>query len=117
MPIAAGTPLPGTAKLQATLDATAYFAGPMDSSGRFSAVLAHTGKRQAQIDSPIQLAAYSTLDLRLTLSWSTWEVSAFLNNATNTQGISGAVDYTSILYTEFYPVRPRTAGVAVRYDF
>ena len=39
------------------------------------------------------------------------------NNATNTQGISGAVDYTSILYTEFYPVRPRTAGVAVRYDF
>jgi iron complex outermembrane receptor protein len=115
--IAAGTPLPGTAKLQGTLDATGYFAGPLDSSGRISAVLAHTGKRQAQIDSPMTLAAYSTLDLRLTFSWSRLEVSAFLNNATNARGISGGVDYTSALYTEFYPIRPRTAGVAVRYDF
>ncbi len=117
VPIADGTPLPGTAKLQGTLDATGYFAGPLDSSGRVSAVLAHTGKRQAQIDSPMTLAAYSTLDLRLTFSWSRLEVSAFLNNATNARGISGGVDYTSALYTEFYPIRPRTAGVAVRYDF
>ena len=116
-PIAAGTPLPGTAKLQGTLEATGQFAGPLDSSGRISAVLAHTGKRRAQIDSPMTLAAYSTLDLRLSFSWAQLEVSAFLNNATNARGISGGVDYTSALYTEFYPIRPRTAGVAVRYDF
>ncbi|MFM7849826.1 MAG: TonB-dependent receptor [Rubrivivax sp.] len=117
VPIAAGTPLPGTAKLQGTLDATGYFAGPLGSGGRLSAVVAHTGKRQAQIDSPITLAAYSTLDLRLTFSWSRLEVSTFLNNASNTRGISGAVDFTSAYFTEFYPVRPRTTGVAVRYDF
>jgi iron complex outermembrane receptor protein len=117
VPIADGTPLPGTAKLQGTLDATGYFEGPLGSSGRISAVLAHTSKRRAQIDSPMNLAAYSTLDLRLTFSWSQLDVSAFLNNAANTRGISGGVDYTSALYTEFYPIRPRTAGVSVRYDF
>ena len=117
LPIASGTPLPGTAKLQGTLDAAAYFAGPLDSSGRLSAVLAHTGERRAQIDSPMTLAAYSTLDLRLTFSWSRLEVSAFINNVADTRGVSGGVDYTSALYTEFYPIRPRTAGVAVRYDF
>lgn len=117
VPIADGTSLPGTAKLQGTLDATTYFAGPLDSSGRLTAVLAHTGKRKAQIDSPITLGAYSTLDLRLAFAWSNLEVTAFLNNAANTRGISGAVDFTSTFYTEFYPIRPRTAGVAVRYDF
>jgi outer membrane receptor protein involved in Fe transport len=115
-PIASGTPLPGTAKLQGTLDATSYFAGPMDSAGRFSAVWAHTGQRRAQIDSPMTLPAYSTLDLRLTLGWSQFEASVFLNNAANAHGISGGLD-TFTAYTEFYPVRPRTAGVALRYDF
>jgi iron complex outermembrane recepter protein len=114
--IADGTSLPGTAKLQGTLDATMNFAGPFDSSGRFSTVLAHTGKRRAQIDSAMSLPAYSTVDLRLTFSWSQVEVSAFMNNATNERGLSGGVDYFTT-YAEFYPIRPRTAGVSVRYDF
>lgn len=117
VPVADGTPLPGTAKLQGTIDGTVHFAGPLDSSGRLAAVLAHTGKRRAQVDSPMTLAGYSTLDLRLTFSWSQLEVSAFLNNASDARGISGGVDFTSALFTEFYPIRPRTAGVAVRYDF
>jgi iron complex outermembrane recepter protein len=115
-PISSGTPLPGTAKLQGSLDATTFFAGPLDSSARLSALLAHTGKRRAQIDSAMSLAAYSTLDLRLAFAWSKLEVSAFLNNASNERGISGGFDGITT-YTEFYPVRPRTAGVAVRYDF
>lgn len=114
--IADGTSLPGTAKLQGTLDATMNFAGPFDSSGRLSAVLAHTGKRKAQIDSAMSLPAYSTVDLRLTFSWSQVEVSAYLNNAANERGLSGGVDYFTT-YAEFYPIRPRTAGVSVRYDF
>lgn len=114
--IADGTSLPGTAKLQGTLDATTNFAGPFNSSGRFSAVLAHTGKRRAQIDSAMSLPAYSTVDLRLTFSWSQVEVSAFVNNAANERGISGGVDYFTT-YAEFYPIRPRTAGISVRYDF
>lgn len=114
--IADGTSMPGTAKLQGTLDATTSFAGPFDSGGRFSAVLAHTGKRRAQIDSAMSLPAYSTLDLRLTFSWSRVEVAAFVNNASNERGISGGVDYFTT-YSEFYPIRPRTSGVSVRYDF
>ena len=117
VPVADGTPLPGTAKLQGTIDGAVHFAGPLDSSGRLSAVLAHTGKRRAQVDSPMTLAAYSTLDLRLTFTWAQLEVSAFVNNASDARGISGGVDFTSALFTEFYPIRPRTAGVGVRYDF
>ena len=115
-PIADDSPLPGTAKLQGTLEATTRFAGPMDSSGRLSALLAHTGKRWAQIDSPMTLPAYSTLDLRLAFSWAQLEWSAFVNNATDERGISGGFDgFTT--FAEFYPVRPQTVGVAVRYDF
>ncbi len=114
--IPSGTPLPGTAEIQATVDATYSFAGPFDSSGRLSAVLAHTGKRRAQIDSAMTLPAYTTADLRLTLGWSQIELSAFVTNATNEHGISGGVDYFTT-YTEFYPIRPRTVGVSVRYDF
>lgn len=115
--IADGTSLPGTANVQATVDATTYFGGPWDSFGRFSAVLAYTGERRAQIDSPMTLAAYTTLDLRLTFAWSQLEVSAFVSNATNTRGISSGIDWTSAYYTEFYPIRPRMGGIAVRYDF
>ena len=114
--IPSGTSLPGTAKVQASVDGTYYFAGPADSSGRLSAVLAHTGKRLAQIDSAMTLPAYTTADVRLAFSWSQIEVSAFVNNLTNERGISGGVDYFTT-YTEFYPIRPRTMGVSVRYDF
>jgi len=115
-PIADGTPLPGTARVQGSVEAVATFAGPLDSGGRFSAILAHTGERRAQIDSPMLLPAFSTLDLRLSFAWSHIEVSAFMANATNERGMSSGVDYFTT-FTEFYPVRPRTAGVAVRYDF
>ncbi len=114
--VASGTRLPGTAKLQGTVDATLNFAGPMSSSGRFSTVLAYTGARNAQIDSDVTLSAYSTVDLRLAFAWTNVEVSAFVNNAANKLGTSGAVDYFTT-YTEFYPVRPRTFGVSMRYDF
>lgn len=115
-PVASGTRLPGTAKVQTTLDATLNFDGPLGSSGRFSTVLAYTGERKAQIDSTLMLPAYTTLDLRLAFYWSKYEVSLFVNNATNERGISGAADYFST-YTEFYPIRPTSAGVSVRYDF
>jgi outer membrane receptor protein involved in Fe transport len=117
-PIADGTPLPGTAKVQGTLEGTFNFAGPADSSGRFSTVIAHTGKRRAQIDSPMTLPAYTTVDLRLAFAWSQVELTAFVGNATNELGISGGVDFANPrTYTEFYPIRPRTMGVSVRYDF
>lgn len=115
-PIPSGTRLPGTAELQGTLDATLNFDGPLESSGRFSTVYSYTGERKAQIDSGIVLPGYSTLDMRLAFSWSQFEVAAFVNNVADSRGVSAAVDYFST-YSEFYPVRPRTAGVSVRYDF
>jgi outer membrane receptor protein involved in Fe transport len=116
VPIEDGTPLPGTARVQGSIEATANFAGPLDSGGRFSAVFAHTGERRAQIDSPMLLPSYSTLDLRLAFAWSQLEVSAFVANATDERGMSSGVDYFTT-FTEFYPVRPRMDGIAVRYDF
>lgn len=115
--VADGTPLPGTAKLQTTLEASKAFEGPYDSSGRLSALYAYTGKRKAQIDSSMELPAYSTLDLRLTFSWSKTEISAFANNLMNSKGMSSAIDFFPPLFTEFYPIRPRTVGVSVRRDF
>ncbi len=115
-PIPDGTRLPGTAKLQGTLDATASFEGPLDSSARVSALLAYTGERKAQIDSDLSLPAYTTLDLRATFGWNSVEFSAFVNNLTNSRGLSSAVDYFTT-YTEFYPIRPRTIGVSLRYDY
>ena len=115
-PIKDGTRLPGTAKVQGMLDVTTYFAGILGSSGRLSTLVAHTGDRMAQIDSTIKLPAYSTVDMRLSYSWTKLEVSAFINNVTDARGLSGAVDYFTS-YAEFYPIRPRTVGMAVRYDF
>lgn len=111
-----GTRLPGTARVQGMLDVTTYFTGIMGSSGRLSTLVSHTGDRMAQIDSDIKLPAYSTVDMRLTYAWTKVEVAAFVNNLANARGISGAVDYFTT-YAEFYPIRPRNVGMAVRYDF
>jgi outer membrane receptor protein involved in Fe transport len=115
-PIASGTRLPGTAKMQGSFNATQTFDGPWSSNGRLTALVAYTGKRYAQIDSDVTLPAYTTVDLRSTLSWNAVELSAYVNNATNAKGLSSGVDFFTT-YTEFYPIRPRTVGVSVRYDF
>jgi outer membrane receptor protein involved in Fe transport len=115
-PIASGTRLPGTAKMQGSFNATQTFDGPWSSSGRLSALVAYTGKRYAQIDSDLVLPAYTTVDLRSTLSWNAVELSAYVNNASNAKGLSSGVDFFTT-YAEFYPIRPRTLGVSVRYDF
>ena len=115
-PIASGTRLPGTAKLQGSFNATQTFDGPWSSNGRVTALAAYTGKRYAQIDSNLLLPAYTTVDLRASLAWNALEVSAYANNAFNARGLSSGVDFFTT-YTEFYPVRPRTIGASVRYDF
>lgn len=115
-PIAGGTRLPGTAKMQGSFNATQTFDGPWNSGGRLSALVAYTGKRFAQIDSDLVLPAYTTADLRASLSWSGVEVTAYANNAFNARGLSSGVDFPAT-YTEFYPIRPRTVGFSLRYDF
>jgi outer membrane receptor protein involved in Fe transport len=116
-PIISGTRLPGTAKTQGSLNASTYFNGPANSNGRLSAVIAYTGERFAQIDSDVVLKGFSTLDLRASLAWKSFELSAYANNAFDSRGVSAAADYFPPLYVEFYPIRPRNFGVAMRYDF
>jgi len=119
-----GTELPGVAKLQSTLDATWHFAGPFQSNAALSGVLQYVGKRNAQIDADLQLPAYATADLRLAFGWANWEATAFVQNVTDKRGQSAAqVNYSTyqnpgqVNYTEWYPIKPRTIGVSLRYDY
>lgn len=119
-----GTELPGVAKLQSTLDATWHFAGPFQSSGSLSGVLQYVGKRNAQIDADLVLPAYATADLRLAFGWTNWEATAFVQNVADKRGQSSAqVNYSTyqnpgqVNFTEWYPIKPRTIGVSLRYDY
>ena len=119
-----GTTLPGVAKLQSTIDGTYRFAGPFQSSAAFSAVLQYVGKRNAQIDADLVLPSYVTADLRLAFGWSNWELTGFVQNVADRRGQSSAqVNYSTyqhpgaVDYTEWYPIKPRTIGVSLRYDY
>ncbi len=119
-----GTELPGVAKVQGSLNATYRFAGPFASNASLSTVLQYMGKRQAQIDADLQLPAYATADLRLAFGWSNWELTGYVQNVADRRGQSSAqVNYSSyqnpgaINFTEWYPIKPRTIGVSLRYDY
>lgn len=122
--VASGTRLPGVARLQASADATWRFAGPGDSAASLSAVLQHTGSRTAQLDADLVLPGYSTVDLRLAFAWKDVEATFYVQNLADSRGqSSAAVNYATYLnpgtvnYTEWYPIRPRTVGVTLRYDY
>ncbi|MDH0863864.1 TonB-dependent receptor [Mitsuaria sp. GD03876] len=122
--VASGTQLPGVAKFQSTLEAAYRWAGPFDASSTLGAVLQHTGKRKAQLDADLDLPAYTTLDLRWTLTWSQIELAVFAQNVADKRGQSSAVvNYSTyqnpgaVNYTQWYPIRPRTVGLNLRYDY
>ncbi len=122
--VGSGTTLPGVAKVQSTLDATYRFAGPFQTSGSFSTVLQYVGKRNAQIDADLVLPSYTTADLRLAFGWTNWELTGYVQNVTDKRGQSSAqVNYSTyqnpgaVNYTEWYPIKPRTVGVSLRYDY
>ncbi|HSI56621.1 MAG TPA: TonB-dependent receptor [Ideonella sp.] len=124
IPVASGTRLPGVAKLQTTVDAAYRFGGPFESAGSFTAVVQHVGKRDAQLDATLQLPAYTTVDLRLGFAWEHWELTAYVQNVGDSRGpSSAAVNYSTyqnpgaVNYTEWYPIRPRTVGMTLRYDY
>lgn len=119
-----GTRLAGVARFQGTVDASYRFAGPLESSGSFSTVLQYVGARRAQLDADLELPAYTTVDLRLAFAWSKWELTASVQNLADKRGQSSAmVNYStylnpgSINYQQWYPIRPRTLGLSLRYDY
>ena len=118
--VPSGTRMPGTARLQTALEGTYHFEGPADSSGRFSVTHTYMGKRTTNIDKPGELAAYGQLDARLALAWTQWEVTGYVNNIANSHGSSGGVTEESLagnLSSIYYPIKPRTIGVSLRYDY
>ena len=123
-PVDSGTTLPGVARLQSTLDATYHFAGPFQSNASLSGVLQYVGKRNAQVDADLVLPSYTTADLRLAFGWSNWELTGYVQNVADRRGQSAAqVNYSTyqnpgaVNYTEWYPIKPRTIGVSLRYDY
>lgn len=118
--VPSGTRLPGTARLQTSLEGTYRFDGPADSSGRFTVTHSFMGKRTTNIDKPGELAAYGQLDARVALSWVQWEVAAYVNNLADSHGSSGGTTMESLAgnqYSLYYPIKPRTIGVSLRFDY
>jgi outer membrane receptor protein involved in Fe transport len=76
------------------------------------------------MDADLVLPGYTTADLRLSIRKNDWELSAYVQNAADKRGqSSAAVNYSTYLnpgsvnYTEWYPIRPRTVGMSLRYDY
>lgn len=118
--VASGTRLPGTAKLQTSLQAVYKFDGPFDTSGSFTAIQSHVGNRTLAIDSPMTAGSYNTTDLRVSFSRDAWEATLFVNNAFDSRGVAGAQivpGFGSPTYTDYFLVKPRTIGVSLRYDY
>ncbi|WP_077035783.1 TonB-dependent receptor [Pelomonas sp. KK5] len=117
--IAAGSRLPGTARLQGSLQASYDFEGPADTSGRLSATQSHTGPRVFEIEGTTRAPGYSQTDLRASLGRGAWEATLSLTNAFDKRGINGAAGVSLpgvTAYTDYYLIRPRTIGFSLRYD-
>jgi outer membrane receptor protein involved in Fe transport len=117
--VAEGTRMPGTAKIQSFLQGTYLFAGPENTSGKLTLVHAFTGDRTLSIDSGGVAAAYGQLDARVSFAKDNWQLGFYLNNLTDKRGINGGspvATFGGSSYTDYYLIKPRTAGVTLRYD-
>ncbi|MFN9192623.1 MAG: TonB-dependent receptor [Pseudomonadota bacterium] len=116
--VAPGARLPGTPKLQGTLQGNLRFAGPFGSQGRASATYAHTGDRVMFLGGNKPADAYDTLDLGLQFAKGSWTLAAGLANATNEKGvlsITGAPAGVGPV-AQYFLQRPLTLSVSLRYD-
>ncbi len=116
--VAPGARLPGTPKLQGTLQGNLRFAGPFDSQGRASATYAHTGDRVMFLGGNKPADAYDTLDLGLQFAKGSWTLAAGLANATNEKGVLSITGAPAGVgpFAQYFLQRPRTLSVSLRYD-
>ncbi len=116
--ISSGTRLPGSARLQAALQANLRFAGPLDSQGRFNATYTRVGSRYTDLGGSYVAPAYDTLDLGLSLARENLTLAANLNNATDERGILSRTGSPFLsTFGQYYLQRPRTMTVSLRYDY
>jgi outer membrane receptor protein involved in Fe transport len=115
--INSGTRLPGSARLQAALQANLRFTGPLDSKGRFNATYTHVGSRYTDLAGSYVAPAYDTLDLGLSIARENWTLATNLNNATDERGILSRTGSPFLpTFGQYYLQRPRTLTVSLRYD-
>ncbi len=117
--VPSGSRLPGTANLQAALQANIRFAGPMGSQGRANATLTHVGDRVMFLGGNQPAGAYDTLDLGVNFVRENWTLAAGVANFTDEKGVlsvSGAPAGVGS-FAQYFLQRPRTLTVSLRYDY
>jgi outer membrane receptor protein involved in Fe transport len=114
-----GSRLPGTPNLQAALQANLRFAGPFDTSGRFSATYTHVGDRVMFLGGNKPADGFDTLDLGVTLTQGTWTLAAGVANVTNEKGILSITGAPAGVgpFAQYFLQRPRSMSVSLRYDY
>lgn len=115
----AGSRLPGTADLQAALQANLKFAGPLGSQGRANATYTHVGDRVMFLGGNKPADAYDTIDLGVTFARDNWTLAAGLANATNEKGVLSVTGAPAGVgtFAQSFLQRPRTMTVSLRYDY
>jgi outer membrane receptor protein involved in Fe transport len=114
----AGARLPGTPKLQGSVNGAYRFAGPFATNGRVSTVIAYQGERVGStIAIPVELPSFTTVDLRLAFDRGPVEVALFANNVFDERGLVGADKPSAAAPSLYTVIRPRTIGASLRVNF
>jgi len=104
--------------VQGSASGSYHFEGPFGSSGRASAVVAYQGERTGNtLALPVTLPAFTTVDLRVALTRGPAELSLFVNNASDKRGLVSATKSAAAAPATYLPIRPRTVGTSLRFDF
>lgn len=113
-----GSPLPGTAELQAALQGNLRFAGPFQSRGRANATYTHVGDRVMFLGGNKPADGFDTLDLGLQFVRDNWTVAAALTNVTDERGVLSITGAPAGVgsFAQYFLQRPRTFAVSLRYD-
>jgi len=116
--IPAGSRLPGSAKLQTSLQANFRFDGPFGSAGTFGALHSYLGSRYTDLGGQYVAPEFQTLDLSLGFVRDGWSVSGHLANAFDSRGVLSRTGSPGVpWFGQYYLQRPRTFTLSLRYDY
>lgn len=117
--IASGTRMPGTPRVQSTLQWSQDFTGPYDTAGRWALLHSHVGGRTLSLDSGGSAPGYSLIDTQAAFSGGSWELTLFVRNLANRKGVVGGSPVATLggsSYVEYVLTRPRTIGASLRLE-
>lgn len=117
--VASGTRMPGTPRVQSTLQLTQDFDGPFSTAGRWSLLHSHVGSRTLSLDAGGAAPGYGLLDTQASFSGASWELTLFVRNVANRKGVVGGSPVSTFggsNYMEYVLTRPRTIGASLRLE-